>query len=318
MTGFNAMLNGLEHLEAREGDLFEPVRGERFDLVVSNPPFVISPETHYIYRDSGMKGDEITQRIVRQVPAFLEEGGFCQILCNWAHVGGQPWQERLVRWFEGTGCDAWVMRSDTLDAPTYAAKWIKHTERDDDEQFVERFGQWTAYYQRERIEAVSGGVITLRRRGGGTNWFRADEGPPKMLGPAGDAIALGFELRDFLEAHGDDESLQAQRLRVSPDARLVQRSKPHPEGWAIVQSQLEMTRGLAYTGDADPYVAMMVGRCDGTRPLGELLAELAASVDEDPTTLIPACLQVVRRLIECGFLLPEVTGGERQPSDAHQ
>src|SRR5262245_39419269 len=42
---FNARLNGVRNVEWREGDLFAPVAGERFDLVVSNPPYVVSPES---------------------------------------------------------------------------------------------------------------------------------------------------------------------------------------------------------------------------------------------------------------------------------
>lgn len=41
---FNVLLNGVEdRLEVRQGDLFAPVRGERFDLVVFNAPFVAYP-----------------------------------------------------------------------------------------------------------------------------------------------------------------------------------------------------------------------------------------------------------------------------------
>src|SRR5690606_30929725 len=36
-------LSGIEGVDTRLGSGFEPVSGERFDLVVSNPPFVISP-----------------------------------------------------------------------------------------------------------------------------------------------------------------------------------------------------------------------------------------------------------------------------------
>ena len=46
--------------------LLEPVRGERFDLVVSNPPFVITPRRAgvpaYEYRDGGLVGDELVRR----------------------------------------------------------------------------------------------------------------------------------------------------------------------------------------------------------------------------------------------------------------
>ncbi len=304
LAAFNARLNDLSNVECLEGDLFEPVAGQEFDLVVSNPPFVISPERRYIYRDSGMLGDEVTRKIVEQVPALLRQGGFCQILCNWAHVAGEDWQQRLAGWFEGTGCDAWVMCTDTLDAAGYAAKWIRHTEHDDTEEFGNRFDRWMAYYEQERIEAVSNGLITMRRRDGAANWFRADDGPEKMLGPAGDCVVRGFELRDFLEAAQDDRQLIARRLRVSPDARLQQVFEPTPEGWSVVQSELNLVRGLAYSGSIDAYLARMITRCDGERSLGDLIGDLAASLGKDPAELIPTCLEVVRRLLERGFLLP--------------
>ncbi len=304
LAAFNARLNNLSNVECLEGDLFEPVRGRRFDLVVSNPPFVISPEARYIYRDSGMRGDEVTQTIVRRVPAFLAEGGYCQILCNWVHLAGQDWRDRLAGWFEGTGCDAWAMRTDTLDSAAYAAKWIRHTERDAPERFSRRFEEWVAYYERERIEAVSGGVITMRRRSGSANWVRADDGPGKMLGPAGEAVLLAFEVRDFLETVRDDESLLEKRLRVSPDARLEQHYEPAEGTWCLAESELRLQRGLAFSGRVDPLAVRLIGQCDGRRPLRDLIAELAAAIQEDPARIAPPCLQVMRQLIERGFLLP--------------
>jgi hypothetical protein len=43
MATFNAHLNGLSNVEVLAGDMFEPVLGRRFDLIVGNLPFVISP-----------------------------------------------------------------------------------------------------------------------------------------------------------------------------------------------------------------------------------------------------------------------------------
>ena len=304
LARFNAGLNGLENVECREGDLFEPVAGCRFELVVSNPPFVISPENRYIYRDSGMKGDEITQRIVREAPDYLSEGGFCQILCNWVHLADQPWQERLHAWFEGTDCDAWVMQSDTFAAREYAEKWIRHTERDDDEDFDTRLNQWLDYYREQRIEAIGAGLITMRRRTGATNWYRADDGPERMLGPAGESIAMGFALRDFLEVNQDDSVLLQQSLRLSPDARLHQELRPSDEGWTPTTSELHLERGLAYSGVIDPFVARLAGGCNGRRPLRELVAAMAVSLDRNVADITEPCLNVVRRLVERGFLLP--------------
>lgn len=303
LATFNARLSGCGNVQCREGDLFAPVRGQTFDLVVTNPPFVISPESRYIYRDSGLGGDAITETIVRQVAPFLSEGGFCQILCNWAHFRGQDWRQRLARWVEGTGCDAWVLRSDTLDAGAYAAKWIRHTERDAPERFADRFRQWTEYYARAGIEAISGGLMTLRRRQG-RNWFRADDAPTKMRGPAGQSVARGFALWDFLQQYPDDEALRQVVLRRSPDCRLTQVLAPCDEGWRVEQMEMTLQRGLAYSGAVDPYLAHLTARCDGKRTVHQLLTELAQATGEDLATLAPACLRVIRHLIAQGFLLP--------------
>ncbi|MBM4037674.1 MAG: class I SAM-dependent methyltransferase [Planctomycetes bacterium] len=304
LARFNARLNAIANVECIEGDLFSPVQGHEFDLVFSNPPFVISPETHYIYRDSGRQLDEITQAIVRAVPGFLREGGLCHILCNWAHLRGQDWRERLAAWFQGTGCDAWAMRSETVGAAAYAAKWIRHTEWDSPDAFARRFEDWMAYYERHQVEAVSGGLITLRRRSRGTNWVRLDDAPAKMLGPAGHDIATAFELHDFLDATQDDERLLAQRLRLSPDARLHQTFVPADGGWQLAASEIRLDRGLTYAGDVDPYISAILGQCDGQRLLAEALRGLAASLGEDDARAIPAALGIIRRLIERGFLLP--------------
>src|SRR4029453_6014401 len=51
---FHAPLNGARNVEMRRGSFFEPVDGEQFDLVVANPPYVVSPESAFLFRDSGM------------------------------------------------------------------------------------------------------------------------------------------------------------------------------------------------------------------------------------------------------------------------
>ncbi len=64
-TALNAALNGVENVELRAGSFFEPVAGERFGLVVSNPPYVISPEASFLFRDSGL-GRDLRERAPRR------------------------------------------------------------------------------------------------------------------------------------------------------------------------------------------------------------------------------------------------------------
>ncbi len=306
IASFNASLNGLTNIVCLEGDLFDPVKERKFDLVITNPPFVISPETRYIYRDGGMEADQVCRKIVREVPQYLNEGGYCQILCNWIEPHGQEWHKRLQSWVEGAGCDVWVMRSETRDAETYASTWIRHTEKDDNEdQFAQRFEKWMTYYEQQGINSVGAGLITIRRRSGShLNWYRADDAPEKMLGPCGDYIVLGFELRDFLETAQDNTVLLNTRFHVSPDVRLERQSAPSAEGWADETIRLRLKRGLAYEGNIDSSMANVIVRCDGNRPLKDLLKEMAGSLGADISNITSAFCDLVRKLVERGFLLP--------------
>ncbi len=75
----NARLNGLE-LEVLRGDLFAPVRGRRFDLIVSNPPYIpappgAAPRGEARAWDAGPDGRDFLDRICDRAPEHLEPGG---------------------------------------------------------------------------------------------------------------------------------------------------------------------------------------------------------------------------------------------------
>ena len=307
---FNARLNNVANIEFLEGDTFEPVRGRRFDLVLFNTPFAISPSFRYLYRDSGLESDQYCRRIVREAPQYLTEGGLCQITCDWVHLAGQDWKERLAGWFEGTGCDVWVMRTDTHDAGGYAQMWVRDTEYGSSEEAARLYEEWVSYYDREGIEAVSSGVLAMRLAGGRSNWVRIEDAPETMSGRVGDYVELGFELRDFLEAMKDDRRLLEQRIRLSPELRLDQQCEWSEGTWRIMSAQLRLTRGLQYVGNMDRNAVNLITRCDGRRTLREALAQLAAAVGADLEKITPDCLTVVRQLLERGFLLP----AEHQPT----
>jgi hypothetical protein len=311
LSRFNAKLNQLSNVECLQGDFFEPVEGRTFDLVISNPPFVISPETRFIYRDGGLEADAVTRRIVQTVPDYLNEGGYCQILCNWAQVRGQAWQERLAAWFADTGCDAWVMRSESLAADIYASTWIRHTEFFDREmEFKDRFHKWMAYYRTLDIESVGAGLITMRKSSGKPNWFRADASPEKMIGPCGEFVEKGFERRDFLETVKDDKALLDSRLCLSPDIRLEQQFEPGDDQWNPTSALISLARGFVYKGSTDPLMVNLIIKCNGQRPLKELLPDIARSLGAPLEQMTPAVCRLTRKLVEQGFLLPQNRSGE--------
>ncbi|MEE2814524.1 MAG: methyltransferase, partial [Actinomycetota bacterium] len=107
----NAQLNGVHNIEFQLGSLFEPVAGETFDLIVSNPPFVITPRAtgvpEYEYRDGGLVGDALVEEFLRGAPAHLAPGGIAQLLGNWESRAGVRGLDRVRSWVNAD-LDAWV------------------------------------------------------------------------------------------------------------------------------------------------------------------------------------------------------------------
>jgi SAM-dependent methyltransferase len=300
MTRFNRELNGLANLDVLLGDLFEPVAAERFDLIVSNPPFVISPEHSHFFLHSGLQGDDICRNIVRDAPALLAEGGFCQLLANWENHAGQPWEERLAGWFEGSGCDAWVMHQGTHALDEYASGWMEPQEAGPG-HWDRSFGEWMRYYDERGIESIGSGLISMRRRDG-ANWFRADEAPAEMSFPCGDDIVRAFEAGDALGTTSDRTLLDC-RLVLADGVHLSLDCVPSDSGWRPSAAQVLRTTGLKYRGSIDVHGSQVLAGFDGKRTFGELLAGIAADLGADVGALAERAVPIVRRLIEQGFVL---------------
>jgi hypothetical protein len=302
---FNAQLNGMANVECLAGDLFEPVAGRHFDLVISNPPYVIAPTQRYLFANSDVRGDEFCRRLVHGVAPFLQEGGYCQLMGNWAHGPGQSWQEPLADWFEGTGCDVLVWGAETQDASSYATTWIQQIEPEYLERFPALYDAWMSYYEREGIEAVTYGLITLRRSDHGRNWVRYVKVPKGSGGPGGDHVLRRFKLQDFLESTLDDGKLLEARFRLAPDVRLEQHYSPAAGGLSLVASRLHLTREPAYfTLNADSTVATLVMCYRDERMLRDVFREMAGMMGVDLDHLVPGGLAVVRQLVQNGYLLP--------------
>jgi SAM-dependent methyltransferase len=301
MTAFNVDLNELGSIECREGDLFDPVAGETFDLIVSNPPFIVSPDRAFYFLHSGMGGDEVCRTIARRAPEHLNPGGYCQFLANWTVVAGEDWRDRLHGWFEGTRCDALVLRRGSTAPDEYAATWI---ESEQPEGFQRSFAEWMEYYSGLGVEAIDSGLVTMRRSGSATPWFKAEDSPETMTFPAGADLLARFESEDFLAAHAGDKALLATRFRLAFDVRLDQQLIPAEGGWALLGSQLRRTEGLHWSGGVDLDGAGLLARCDGTQTMAALLAEMAASLGTEAGELQSSWPDIVRRLVACGFLVP--------------
>ncbi|MFW6772819.1 DUF7059 domain-containing protein [Nocardioides sp. CPCC 205120] len=304
----NAALNDLGTVEVRDGSYFEPVRGEQFDLIATNPPFVISPGTRerLVYRDSGLPGDRVVEDIVRTAPGHLVPGGWCQVLANWVIARGTPWDERLASWLEpsadGVACDAFVVQREVLDPAAYVELWLADEGATGTPEYLRRYDTWLSWFAEQGIEGVGFGWINLRRRpdgAPGSPVTRLEEWPYDVEQPIAPAVAAWGHAIDDLAAL-DDTALLGARLRVRADVRQENVGAPgasDPE--AIV---LRQQRGFRRGHAADTVTAGLVGACDGDLSVGQLLDALAQLLDEDAAGLRATYLPVVRGLVADGFL----------------
>jgi hypothetical protein len=297
LAGLGCALNRVDAVEQREGSLWDAVAGERFDLIVTNPPFVISPPgtEQLVYRDSGLPGDEVVERIVRGAPDHLTSGGWCQVLGNWVVRRGQPWEERLAGWLT-EDCSALVVQREVLDPAEYVELWLKDAGRHGDADYVTRYDTWLGWMEEQRVAGVGFGWITLRNAAGPHTFL---DHPYAVEQPIAPAIAAWGDAAELLARLGDDELLAAHPV-VAADVREETHGQPgaaDPE--TIV---LRRQRGLRRARSVDTVTAGFVGAADGDLSTGRLLDALATLLGRPPDELRADYLPVVRELLAEGFL----------------
>jgi hypothetical protein len=303
LSEFNAGLNQIPNVEFREGDMFQPVAGETFDLIISNPPFIISPDHRHQFLSGGLEGDEVCRRIVREAPAFLNDNGYCIFNANWAVIAGQDWRVRLSGWFENSGCDGLVISKGIVDLGDYAASWIE-VGNNEEAEYSRCFNEWMDYYAGERMTGIGQGVIIIRRAEGRRAWFAVEDAPKNITFPSEDNVAQLIELRTFLHSLAADSDLLDVCLKLAPNAKVEQIQEAATGAWKPVSDRFYRAGGLEFSRSIEPDRAAALAKLDGSRPLREWLGQLAATLNADPPTFVQSELAIIRRLVEQGFLLP--------------
>ncbi|HEV6955487.1 MAG TPA: methyltransferase [Promicromonospora sp.] len=302
-------------VELREGSMLEPVAGDRFDLVVSNPPFVITPRTgeagravaealgDYEYRDGGRAGDDLVRDLVLGLRDVLVPGGVAQLLGNWEHRRGQAWTERVGTWLDEAGLDGWIIQREVLDPAEYAETWIRDGGTTPDREpgaWAAAYGAWLDDFAARDVEAVGFGVVTLRRpESGAPTLRRLEEHTGSVRQPLGAHIAHSLAAHDWLAAR-DDAALAGARLVVAADVteeRYLEPGAADPNVVVVRQGD-----GLGRGVHASSPLAALVGACDGELTVGQIVGALAALYEVPADALAAELLPAVRNLVRDGFL----------------
>lgn len=295
---FNAALAGAE-IDFRRGSLLEPVRGprsdpadavdsadswsaahERYDVVVSNPPFVITPEAARAdgvrtYRDGGREGDSLLAELVGELRGVLAPGGRAWMLGNWeikasdaardrsfgsapdlsCDAAPDPSLDAVPDWAHGPaawipdGLDAWVIQREVLAPPDYAEMWLRdggQTPRD--RGYEKAYAAWLDDFERRGVIGVGMGYISVRA-------------PEEELGDwnAGDWDAAGSNAGDWDAAGSNAAGSNAEdSAKRRPWRRFEELSGPAPIDLHGYVESVWAHRDLLRAGDS----ALLASRLD--------------------------------------------------------
>ncbi|MBT2402221.1 MULTISPECIES: class I SAM-dependent methyltransferase [unclassified Streptomyces] len=304
-TRLTLALSGAPEAELLTGSLFEPVGEATYDLIVSNPPFVISPGARLTYRDGGMGGDDLCRTLVQEAGVHLNPGGYAQFLGNWQHVDGEDWRDRVRSWVP-RGCDAWIVQRDVQDVTQYAELWLRDAgdHRSDPAEYTRRYEDWLDEFEARKTKAVGFGWITLRRTDAAEPSIVVEEWPHSVEQPLGETVQAHFARQDYLRDH-DDAALLAGHFVLAEEVVQEQVGAPGAEDPEHVV--LRQNRGMRRATKVDTVGAGFAGVCDGSLSAGRILDAIAQLVQEDPVVLRDRTPEAIRMLVEQGFLEP-VTG----------
>jgi hypothetical protein len=305
-------LNGVDRVDVREGSLYGPVGDQRFDLIVTNPPYVMSPpsdaDRRLTYREAGLVADDLVRQVIVDGARRLNPGGSLQVLGTWAQLHGQDWQDRLAGWIRGTGCDAQILRREVLDAYEYIEIWLADagllgepstTRRadwgiSDPSPYREAYRQWCDYFDELGIESVGMGWFTLTDAGRDVPVVTIEDWPHPVEQPIGPAWADRIDAVNLSERLSDADVL-ATRWKLAEDITQETVGPPGAEDPAVIVFRQQ--RGFRRAVRADTALAAVLGACDGELTLEQIVDAVAGILRVDVADLGNEILRHVRSLI---------------------
>ncbi len=305
LAGLALRINGIDNVTLRQGSMFDPVPGETFDLIVSQPPFVISPENTKTFRDSGMPGDTFCEAIIRQVPDYLRADGWSSIMFSWGHRDEGGWPDRPRSWVEGCDCDVWIIRLRRDDVFSYAVQWVRGLSREREDSDIERVRTWLAYYEQFGFEMISTGVVVFHKRTTGKNWIRVDAlDTQDGRGSCGPQIQNIFAAESLLRSLPGPEALLDLKLRLAEETEMQQTLIPSSGSWQIQNARVNHRRGFAFPVQVDGMSAELLSGFDGKGTLRSVVEALAQRFSLEGPRLLEEAIPVTVRLMRNGYLVP--------------
>lgn len=223
----NAHLNAVTNIEFRSGDLFEPVSGETFDLVVSQPPFVPRPaaQAHTIHQFGGARGTDVLCRLFAELPGHLAPGGRAVIVYEAARSADgtdhDPWCSLAPR----AGWLSLRLLGSPVHPDVYSIRHALRWLRTGTARFDTAASGMRSHLEDQGLAAIYPAVAVLERRPGEPGWSETVE----VEGSLWDAIApmsIWRLLRGINAIHRGPDAVLDAPVRIPAGTLLIEPADP--------------------------------------------------------------------------------------------
>lgn len=326
-TAFNVALAGVDsaRVQLRQGNLLEPVAGQRFDLIVSNPPFVITPPSVrqaglplMEYRDAG---GPILPALVRGLEDHLNPDGVAVMLGNWEHREGTSWRTSVNQWI-GKSLDAWIIQREVQDPVEYAAMWLRDgglTPERSGAAFENALAAWQEDFDSRQVSGVGMGYLVFHAPGAMGDasavapgaaatstpgavvepWRVLEEVPTSGQGALGEHVAQVIAAHEALRGL-DDAQVAALKLHTASGLSKEEALTPTPVPTAPVIRQAEGFGRVIAVGM--PEVALLSASDEGLLTVAQIAAAVASLTSEDQAAVLADMVAATRTFAHAGMV----------------
>jgi len=282
---FNAELNGLEGVRFYLGDLYEPVRGERFDTITANPPFVPSPVGDLGFRDGGADGEEVLRRIVQGAAEHLEADGRLSIVTDLVDV--PSYEEKLSTWWRGGSYLGLLLVTADRDEQLFSVPHSHAPFGQTYEEFSEELALWVESYRAAGLGAVNFGYMVVERVAHGHEQRLVQRVIQSPVDPMHDRVgALLASLRELMKGNLEERELSCVGgLRLSTErdmsGRFLSAEVTVPDDEWFTTYRLDASLRALLEEAAQRPLTLAQLSSNGMRSLAEVLIEKGLLVPSD-------------------------------------
>jgi len=299
LARFNARLNDLA-ADFEVGDGVGPVAGERFDLVLAQPPYVVRPPDarDATYLHGGAQGDELALAFVAAIPGVLAAGGRGLVLMESPVRAGEPLARQLRAAMGDADASVLVLTgkapSPAIQASTYAAladPLFGPHYADEVRRYLDHFESLGIHEVCGALAVLSSPAATDVAAGTTTRYTLG----LALSHAAYDAASLDRFAAGLALAGRPPEVLERQPLRAAPTARLVREAPlagagTAPTGGTLVHVEAPDIGADWQLGEAEVEILAALCAAETTGAAARALAERSVATPDQVLALARSAL----------------------------